>query len=89
MPHLEAVLVHGVDPDMGQQLSGALIDILEGSLEVLQPGERSIILGRLLALDLGVRIGDATGRCVLGERTGAARCGAFNSWSPGREKLED
>jgi len=55
---LEAVLVHGVDPDMEQQLSGALINILEGSLEVLQPGERSIILGRLLALDLGVRIGD-------------------------------
>ena len=55
---LEAVLVHGVDPDLEQQLSGALINMLEGNLEVLQPGERSIILGRLLALDLGVRIGD-------------------------------
>jgi len=55
---LEAVLVHGVDPGLEQQLSGALINMLEGNLEVLQPGERSIILGRLLALDLGVRIGD-------------------------------
>jgi len=55
---MEAVLVHGVDPELEQQLSGALINMLEGELGVLQPGERSIILGRLLALDLGVRIGD-------------------------------
>ena len=55
---LEAVLVHGVDPDLEQQLSGALTNMLEGNLDVLQPGERSIILGRLLALNLGVRIGD-------------------------------
>jgi len=55
---MEAVLVHGVDPELEQQLSGALINMLEGDLDVLQPGERSIILGRLLALDLGVRIGD-------------------------------
>ena len=55
---LEAVLVHGVDPDLEQQLSGALTNMLEGDFDVLQPGERSIILGRLLALDLGVRIGD-------------------------------
>jgi len=55
---LEAVLVHGVDPELEQQLSGALTNMLEGNLDVLQYGERSIILGRLLALDLGVRIGD-------------------------------
>ncbi len=55
---LEAVLVHGVDPDLEQQLSGALTNMLEGNLDVLQHGERSIILGRLLALNLGVRIGD-------------------------------
>ena len=55
---LEAVLVHGVDPDLEQQLSGTLTNMLEGNFDVLQPGERSIILGRLLALDLGVRIGD-------------------------------
>ena len=55
---MEAVLVHGVDPDLEKQLSGALMNMLEGDLGVLQPGERSIILGRLLALDLDVRIGD-------------------------------
>ncbi len=55
---LQAVLVHGVDPDYEAALSGSMINMLEGGLDVLQPGRRSIILGRLLALDLGVRIGD-------------------------------
>jgi lipoprotein-releasing system permease protein len=56
---LEPVLVHGVDPEFEQALSGDLINLIEGSLDSLQPGSRSIILGRLLAFDLGVRIGDA------------------------------
>ncbi|MCI0518476.1 MAG: FtsX-like permease family protein, partial [Woeseiaceae bacterium] len=34
------------------------INFIEGSLGVLQAGSRSIILGRLLALDLGARMGD-------------------------------
>jgi lipoprotein-releasing system permease protein len=55
---LQAVLVHGVDPGFEIGLSGNMINLLEGDLDVLQPGNRSIILGRLLALDLGVRIGD-------------------------------
>jgi lipoprotein-releasing system permease protein len=55
---LRAVLVHGVDPDFEAAMSGDLINFLEGSLDNLQPGSRSVILGRLLALDLGVRIGD-------------------------------
>ncbi|MEE8343001.1 MAG: ABC transporter permease, partial [Gammaproteobacteria bacterium] len=55
---LKAVLVHGVDPDYEAALSGSTINLIEGDLDVLQPGERSIILGRLLALELSVRIGD-------------------------------
>jgi lipoprotein-releasing system permease protein len=55
---LRAVLVHGVDPNYEQALSGGVINLVEGSLESLQADGRSIILGRLLALDLGVRIGD-------------------------------
>lgn len=56
---LFAVLVHGVDPAYERELSGEMINMIEGSLAVLQPGERSIILGRILAYDLGVRIGDS------------------------------
>ena len=55
---LRAVFVHGVDPDFEQAMSGDMLNLLEGGLDVLQPGSRSIILGRLLALDLRVRIGD-------------------------------
>jgi lipoprotein-releasing system permease protein len=55
---LQAVLVHGVDPAYEAALSADMINLVEGSLDVLQVDSRSIILGRLLALDLGVRIGD-------------------------------
>ncbi|MGI9235999.1 MAG: lipoprotein-releasing ABC transporter permease subunit [Woeseiaceae bacterium] len=55
---LHAVLVHGVDPGFEKPLSGDLVNMIEGDLDVLQQGSRSIILGRILAYDLGVRIGD-------------------------------
>jgi lipoprotein-releasing system permease protein len=55
---LKPVLVHGVDPAYERELSGDQINLLEGDLDVLRPGDRGIILGRLLALDLGVRLGD-------------------------------
>ena len=55
---LFGVLVHGVDPAYEQSLSGDLINMVEGSLDVLEEGGRSIILGRILAYDLGARIGD-------------------------------
>jgi lipoprotein-releasing system permease protein len=56
---LVAVFVHGVEPSYERALSGDMINMVEGSLDVLQPGERSIILGRILAYDLGARIGDS------------------------------
>ncbi len=55
---LFAVLVHGVDPYYEEPLSGAMINMVEGSLGVLEAGGRGIVLGRILAFDLGARIGD-------------------------------
>ena len=55
---LHAVLVQGVDPRFEKPLSGAMVNMIEGDLDVLQPDSRSIVLGRILAYDLGVRIGD-------------------------------
>ena len=55
---LEPVIVHGVDPRFEAAMSGDTINLIEGSLDNLQPGSRGIILGRLLAFDLGVRLGD-------------------------------
>ena len=55
---LRAVMINGVDPEYEAQLSGHLMNIIEGNLDVLGEGSRSIILGRLLAYELNVRIGD-------------------------------
>ena len=55
---LEAVVVHGVDPAYEQRLSGELVNMIEGELGALTEGSRGIILGRLLAYDIGARIGD-------------------------------
>ncbi len=55
---LLAVLIHGVDPAFEKPLSGDLINMVEGNLDALQSGSRSIVLGRILAYELGVRIGD-------------------------------
>ncbi len=55
---LEPVMVHGVVPEFETAMSGDVINLLEGSLDSLLPGSRNIILGRLLAYDLGVRLGD-------------------------------
>lgn len=55
---LTAVLVNGVLPEREQGMSGRTVNFLQGGLEVLIPDTQSIVLGRFLALDLGVRIGD-------------------------------
>ena len=55
---LVAVLVHGVVPSYERELSDQMVNFTEGSFDVLQPGERSIILGEMLARRIGARIGD-------------------------------
>lgn len=55
---LHAVLVDGVDPKFEGPMSGSVVKLLEGDLDALQPGSRGIIVGSLLAGDLGVRVGD-------------------------------
>jgi len=55
---LRGVLVNGVFPDLEVDVAGRTMNFVAGSLDVLQPGARAIVLGRLLALDLNVRLGD-------------------------------
>jgi lipoprotein-releasing system permease protein len=55
---LRAVIVHGVDPEYEERLSGDVFNLVEGDLSNLQPGSRGIILGRVLAYDIGARVGD-------------------------------
>ncbi len=55
---LTAVLVNGVLPDLQQELSSGNVDFVEGGLGALASGEDGILLGRILAYNLGVRMGD-------------------------------
>ena len=55
---LHAVMAFGIDPEFEQELSDPPMNLLEGTLASLQPGSRNIILGRLLAMDLDLRLGD-------------------------------
>ena len=55
---LRAVFVHGVIPDLEADVSGRTINFVSGDLDVLTPDSRGIVLGRALAFDLGVRVGD-------------------------------
>lgn len=55
---LNAVLVNGILPEFENAVSGGTINFVEGSLDVLAPGSKSIVVGRLLAAELGLRIGD-------------------------------
>jgi len=56
---LRAVMAHGIDPEYEQALAETPVNLLEGDLDNLQPGTRNIILGRILAIELGLRIGDS------------------------------
>jgi len=55
---LNAVLVNGILPELEALVSGRTINFVEGDFDVLTADSRSIVLGRFLALELGVRIGD-------------------------------
>jgi len=55
---LQAVLVNGVDPVREARLADGMLNMVDGSLADLAAGQRSIILGRLLAYDLRAAIGD-------------------------------
>jgi lipoprotein-releasing system permease protein len=55
---LKPLQIDGVDPQAEQGVSGRTINFVDGSLSRLQTGMKGIILGRLLAWDLGVQTGD-------------------------------
>jgi lipoprotein-releasing system permease protein len=56
--NLQAILVNGISPDYEMDVLGSTIKMIEGSLDLLQPGSKGIILGRVLAINLGARLGD-------------------------------
>ena len=55
---LTPVLVNGILPAYQEKLSSGSVRFVEGGLAVLAPGRDGILLGRVLAYELGVRTGD-------------------------------
>ena len=55
---LQPVMTYGIDPEFEKNLSETPINLLEGTLDNLQPGSKNIIVGRILAIELGLRLGD-------------------------------
>jgi lipoprotein-releasing system permease protein len=57
-PDLQAVLVRGVDPALERSVSEVGRAMVQGRLEDLEPGSMRIVLGRVLAYQLSVGLGD-------------------------------
>jgi lipoprotein-releasing system permease protein len=55
---VSGVLLRGIQPDQESAVSSVISDIEKGSIDNLVPGGFGIILGRELALILGVSVGD-------------------------------
>ncbi len=55
---LQPLFVTGIDPALESGVSAAAGNLVAGSLDTLAPGSFNIVLGRLLAITLGVAPGD-------------------------------
>lgn len=55
---LDPVMVHGIDPVAEAALAGNGIEFVEGGFDELAAGSRAVLLGSILAYDLGARLGD-------------------------------
>jgi lipoprotein-releasing system permease protein len=55
---LEPVLLHGIDPAAEAQVSAIERNLLQGRLTDLTPGSRRIVIGRVLAWQIGAEVGD-------------------------------
>jgi lipoprotein-releasing system permease protein len=57
-PAMSGAIVRGIDPAMEPKISGIADSMREGKLSDLEPGTNRIILGRLLASQLELGVGD-------------------------------
>ena len=55
---LEPVLLHGIDPVAEAKVSSIERNLLQGKLSDLKPGSRGMIIGRVLAWQIGAELGD-------------------------------
>lgn len=55
---VQGVMVKGIDPDLVNQVYPLSSRMKEGSLEALKPSEYKIVIGRTLAQNIGIGVGD-------------------------------
>ena len=55
---LEPVLLHGIDPAAEANVSSIEQNLLQGKLSDLEPGARGMVIGRVLAWQIGAEVGD-------------------------------
>lgn len=56
--NLQPALLHGIDPQTERRVSTIEHNLLDGKLTDLVPGSRKLILGRVLAWQLGAEVGE-------------------------------
>jgi lipoprotein-releasing system permease protein len=76
-PAMSGAVVRGIDPGLETQVSTIADSMREGKLSDLEPGRNRIILGRMLAYQLEVGVGDTITVMTPGNGGGAIR-GAAN-----------
>jgi lipoprotein-releasing system permease protein len=76
-PAMSGAVVRGVDPQMETQVSTIADSMREGKLSDLEPGQNRIILGRMLAYQLQVGVGDAVTVMTPGSEEGGGAQGGI------------
>jgi lipoprotein-releasing system permease protein len=76
-PAMSGAVVRGIDPDLEPQVSSIAQSMREGKLSDLKAGENRIVLGRMLAYQLEVGVGETVtvmtpGSAAAGSQAGAA-----------------
>jgi lipoprotein-releasing system permease protein len=57
-PEMLPVLLRGIDPQQERRVADVSPLLVEGKLEALQPGSNAVVVGRDIADQLGLRVGD-------------------------------
>jgi lipoprotein-releasing system permease protein len=74
-PSMSGAIVRGIDPTLEPQVSSIADSMREGKLDDLTPGSNRIILGRMLAYQLQVAIGDQVTVMIPGTAASAGGTG--------------
>ncbi len=70
-PSMSGAIVRGIDPELEGRVSSIAEAMREGKLSDLEPGSNRIILGRMLAYQLQVGLGDAVTVMIPGNAVSA------------------